>query len=361
MTLCPPLSGAGHAVTLCPRRRRRLGMRHERHGACLSSRKWSSRHSPAGGEPAACSRCRSSTRRIFPEMVLGSSKNSRRRTRWYGARWFRAYRRTESRVPGGLVARREGDVRLRHGQPDRIRRRDDGGLGDRRMLDEHGLELERTDLVVAGLEHVVGAPDERDVAVAVHGGDVAGVVVAAGHRIGVARRVLVPGHQRQRPALAAGREVQADLPFAVGRPAGQRVDEHHRHPGQRSAHRRGLDRRARRVPDLGGGLGLPGPRRTGFRECPASPAVAGWRIVHAALDGRAYLVSGSRDRDGPGRPTSSGAWPGRGTRWGCTRGAAEDAGQVRAVVEPPAGGDLRDGARVLASSSACRRTPRTSR
>ena len=34
-------------------------------------------------------------------------------------------------------------------------------LRDRRVLDEHRLELERGDLVVARLEDVVGPPDER--------------------------------------------------------------------------------------------------------------------------------------------------------------------------------------------------------
>jgi hypothetical protein len=35
------------------------------------------------------------------------------------------------------------------------------------VLDQHRLQLERADLVVAGLEHVVGAADVGDVAVGV--------------------------------------------------------------------------------------------------------------------------------------------------------------------------------------------------
>src|SRR5690606_25779882 len=49
--------------------------------------------------PWTCiSRSRSSIRRILPEIVLGSSANSRPRTRLYGARCSRAWRRIDSAV-----------------------------------------------------------------------------------------------------------------------------------------------------------------------------------------------------------------------------------------------------------------------
>src|SRR5882757_6971546 len=54
----------------------------------LSSGKSSSRYSPSRGLP--CSWPRSCTRRILPEIVLGSSANSSRRIRLYGASCSRA-------------------------------------------------------------------------------------------------------------------------------------------------------------------------------------------------------------------------------------------------------------------------------
>ena len=153
-----------------------------------SSGNWSSRHSSAGCSPPEAtrsfSRPRSSTRRILPEIVLGSSKNSMRRTRCHGASLLAGVREDRARhLLARLEARREGDVRLGDREAHRVGGRHDGGLGDRRVLDEHRLELERADLVVARLEDVVGAADVGDVAVGVHRGDVTRVVETAGHRM----------------------------------------------------------------------------------------------------------------------------------------------------------------------------------
>ena len=166
-------------------------------------------------------------------------------------------------VRAGLVARDERHVGLGHGEPHRVRRRDDSRLGDGGVLDEDRLQLEGADLVVAGLEHVVGPADVGDVAVVVHGGDVARVVPAALHRRCVALRVaLVAGHEGDGPL----RQVEADLALdgapSVGRrdeDVGQRVDDGDGNPGQGPAHRAGLDPRAGRVADGGGHLGLAEP------------------------------------------------------------------------------------------------------
>ena len=83
----------------------------------------------------------------------------------------------------GLKPARQRHERLRHGVPQRIGARHDGGLGDRGILDQHALELERTQPVIRRLEHIVGAPDKREVAVAVARRDVAGMVIAVAHRI----------------------------------------------------------------------------------------------------------------------------------------------------------------------------------
>ena len=124
----------------------------------------------AAPDASSPSRPRSSTRRILPLIVFGRSKNSSRRTRRYGAQVLaRVLQDLERRLLGRLVTGGEGDVGLGDRVPHRVRRRHDRRLGDRRVLDQHRLQLERADLVVAGLEHVVGAPDVGDVAVLVAG------------------------------------------------------------------------------------------------------------------------------------------------------------------------------------------------
>ena len=214
-------------------------------------------NSPAGTAAlSACSsvsRPRSSTRRIFPEIVLGSAANSRRRIRLYGARLSRANSRIARAVSSvGLVAGGEHHVRLRDGEAHRVRRRHDGGLGHGRVLDQDALQLERADPVVRGLEHVVGAPDVGDVAVRVAGADVTGVVVATGHGLGVALLVaVVADHQPER----ALRQVHADLALVRHLPGGG-VDQGDRVAGDRAAHRAGLHGLPGRVADLHGGLGL---------------------------------------------------------------------------------------------------------
>jgi hypothetical protein len=52
------------------------------------------------------------------------------------------------------------------------------GLGDGRVLDQGALDLERADQVAGGLDDVVGASDEPEVAVGVASGEVAGEVPA---------------------------------------------------------------------------------------------------------------------------------------------------------------------------------------
>src|SRR5262249_60545470 len=92
-----------------------------------------------------------------------------------------------------------------------------------------------------------------DVPVVVGGRHVAGVVVAAAHRLGVAFGVVqVAGHQPERPAA----EVEADL-AVLARIPGDWVHQNDRVAGQRAAHRAWLDLLARAVADLRGGLGLP--------------------------------------------------------------------------------------------------------
>jgi hypothetical protein len=106
------------------------------------------------------------------------------------------------------------------------------------MLDEHAFQLERGNLIVGRLEHIVGAADVGDVTVGVAAGHVARVVVAGSGDPVVAVVVAeIPGHEIHRSRIQS----QTDLALAGGLPA-DGVDDLHRNTGQRSAHRTGLDR-----------------------------------------------------------------------------------------------------------------------
>ena len=154
-----------------------------------------------------------------------------------------------------LDARGQDDVGLGHREPQLVRGRDDGRLDDRGVLDEDALELERADLVVGGLEDVVGATDVGEIAVLVARGDVTGVEVAARGCLGVALRIgEVSGHQVRRVLC----QIHADLAL-VGLLSGDRVDEHDRAAGKRPAHRAVFDRLTGGVRDHCGHLGLTVP------------------------------------------------------------------------------------------------------
>ena len=146
--------------------------------------------------------------------------------RLYGARCSRQCAKIAAAVSAvGRPAGGEHDVRLGHGQPHRVGRRHHRRLGHRLVLDQHALQLERRDPVVGGLEHVVGAPDVGDVAVGVARADVAGVVVAAGHRLGVALR----RRRGSRPSARAGRSDRSRQisPSSAGSPV-DRVEQRDR-------------------------------------------------------------------------------------------------------------------------------------
>ena len=188
---------------------------------CACSRRscgnWSSRHSFCGLASASLaasssSRPRSSTRRILPEIVFGQlgeldpADPLPRREVLAGIPQDR-----DRRLLGGLMPRRSTMYALGTARRTGSGRRHDGGLGDGQVLDEHRLQLERADLVVAGLEDVVGTADVRDVASLSTMHDVTGVVIPADHGLGIALVVaLVAGHQRRQQAVG---QVGADLAF----------------------------------------------------------------------------------------------------------------------------------------------------
>ena len=116
--------------------------------------------------PALPPRCRSSTRRILPEIVFGSSENSSRRTRLNGASVARRCWKIDSAVArSGAAFARQRDIGLRHRHAHRIGRRHDRGLGHRGMFDQRAFQFERADPVVRCFEHVVGAADIGVIAV----------------------------------------------------------------------------------------------------------------------------------------------------------------------------------------------------
>ena len=138
---------------------------------------------PAPVARRAASAARSSTRRILPEIVFGSSANSSRRTRLNGARCARRWRKIASAVSrSARWSPASATKAFRHREAQRVGRRDDRRLGHRRMLDQRAFQLERADPVVGGFEHVVGAADIGEIAVGIAHRDIAGAVDRAGQR-----------------------------------------------------------------------------------------------------------------------------------------------------------------------------------
>ena len=103
-----------------------------------------------------------------------------------------------------LVARLEAgpqhDERLHDLAGDRVGLADHAGLGDRRVLHQRALDLERADQVAGRLDDVVAPPDEPEVAVGVAAGEVAGEVPAAGEALAVALLLVEVAAEHRRPA-----------------------------------------------------------------------------------------------------------------------------------------------------------------
>src|ERR671933_1169882 len=111
-------------------------------------------------------------------------------------------------VVAGLVALGEHDERLDHVAALLVGRGHGGGLAHRRVLQAGRLDLEGTDAIAGGDDHVVGAPGVPDVAVLVLHRGVLGVEpLAAEVRLGVLR--AVPVAER---VVRVGARAQADLP-----------------------------------------------------------------------------------------------------------------------------------------------------
>ena len=169
------------------------------------------------GRPS--SRARSRRRMILPLRVCGrSSENAISRGATAGpsrrAGEARAARGAAPRV--GIDARLERDEGLHDLARHRVGHADHAGLGDGRVLHERALHLERADEVARGLDHVVGAADEPEVAVVVALREVAGQVPAVRRSTSVAL-LLVRGSRgtstasRRRSASSPPRRRRARL------------------------------------------------------------------------------------------------------------------------------------------------------
>ena len=112
--------------------------------------------------PSCMVASRSSIRRILPETVLGSSANSSRRTRLYGASTARECAKIALAVsPSGSQPSASTTYAFGHRQPQLVGRGHHRRLGDRLVLQQRALQLEGRDLVVGGLEDVVGCGRRR--------------------------------------------------------------------------------------------------------------------------------------------------------------------------------------------------------
>ena len=202
----------------------------------------------------------------------------------------------------GSKARLERDERLDHLAGNRIGLADHAGLGDRRVLHQRALDLERADQVARRLDHVVRAPDEPEVAVL--------VPLARGRRSGTSRRRSTCGSApRRRGSRGTSTASPGAAPARPGRPGPRRPRRSPRPvrrtiaasmPGQRLAHRAGLDVHRRVVGDHDpAGLGLPPVvvERHAERFLAPDHGLGIERLAHAGHEAeRAQVVACARPR-----------------------------------------------------------------
>jgi hypothetical protein len=105
-----------------------------------------------------------------------------------------AAQRVAGRNAGG-----EEDERLDHGAGDRIGNADHARLRHGRVLEQHALDLERPDQMAGGLDDVVTAADEPEVAVRVTPHQVAAQVPAVGEAAPVALGLVQVRPEHRRP------------------------------------------------------------------------------------------------------------------------------------------------------------------
>ncbi len=171
-----------------------------------------------------CVRPRSSTLRILPLIVLGSSPNSSRRTRLYADSWARLCAKIERAASGpGSTPATSMTFAFETAS------RSGSGEGTTAASATEGCSISTLsssnggDPVVRGLEDVVGAADVGQVALLVADRDVTGVVEPTAHRLFLPLRVAVVAggtthrSDRRRPPLNQTSSVRTRLsPVSTG-------------------------------------------------------------------------------------------------------------------------------------------------
>ena len=151
------------------------------------------------------------------------------------------------------------DECLDHLTDRRIGFADDCRLGDGGMIGQGTFDLERTDQMSRGLDHIVRAADKPEVSVRVPLGEVTGQVEGVGEALAISGLFVQIAAEHRRPAQPEG-EFALDIGLCDDGNRAVVLAAHHVcvHARQRSAHRAGLDVERRRVRDHdAAGLGLP--------------------------------------------------------------------------------------------------------
>ena len=158
-------------------------------------------------------------------------------------------------VAAQRLGRREAglqrDERLDDLAGHRVGLADHAGLGDRRVLHQRALDLERPDQMAGGFDHVVGAADEPVVAFRVAHREIAGQVPGAGEAFAVALVLVQVAAHHRRPA---GLQRQFALGHRLLRSGSTRAVRGALHdrrldPRQRPAHRARLHVHRREIGD----------------------------------------------------------------------------------------------------------------
>ena len=198
--------------------------------------------SPSG---SPSSRALSSRRMILPLRVFG---RLRRNSISFGATAAPSRVRAKPSSSRLSVRRRlaavlEDDEGLDDLHRDRVRLADHAGLGDGRVLHQDALDLERADQVAGGLDHVVRAADEPEVAVRDHASP--GRRSGSSHRRSTSRSA--PAHSSSRGTSTASRAAAPARPATSGSSTtstlavGALAHDGRFDAGQRPAHRAGPD------------------------------------------------------------------------------------------------------------------------
>ena len=177
---------------------------------------------------------RSRRRMILPLRVLGRSALKTIRAGRAMAPIFRTTCsfRSASISSGKRLSGLEGYERHEHLSLELVGDAHDGGLGHGRMRDQRALDLHGADAVARHVQHVVNAPEKRQVAVVralgAVGGEIRARVPFRPIRLTVALRVSPDSAQHRRPGMRDRQEPAAGPDRLLRRRIDRRADPRHR-------------------------------------------------------------------------------------------------------------------------------------